>query len=228
MKMYKSERRTDETMDKRGKLLIISGFSGVGKGTVVKRLLDMYKNYAISVSATTRKPREGEIDGKSYFFKTVDEFKTMIDKNEFLEYAQYVNNYYGTPKAYVEQQLSKGNNVILEIEVVGACNVKKIYSDAVMIFIVPPNAKELCDRLTFRGTEAANVIRERLTRAVDEADDVEKYDYVVVNDTIENCVDTINDIANDNSAIMERCKISANLPFIKVIKNDLKNILKGE
>ena len=215
-------------MDKRGKLLIISGFSGVGKGTVVKRLLDMYKNYTVSVSATTRKPREGEVDGKSYFFKTVDEFKTMIDKNEFLEYAQYVNNYYGTPKTYVEQQLSKGNNVILEIEVVGACNVKEIYPDAVMIFIVPPHAKELCNRLTFRGTEAADVIQKRLARAVDESDDVEKYDYIVVNDTIKNCVDTINDIANDNNAVMECCKISANLPFIKVIKNDLKNILTGE
>ena len=180
------------------------------------------------MSATTRKPREAEIDGESYFFKTVDEFKTMIENDEFLEYAQYVNNYYGTPKAYVEQHLSKGNNVILEIEVVGACNVKKIYSDAVMIFIVPPHAKELCDRLTFRGTEEADVIQKRLTRAVDEADDVEKYDYVVVNDTIENCVDTINAIAKDDSAVMEHCKISANLAFIKVIKNDLKNILKGE
>ena len=215
-------------MDKRGKLLVISGFSGVGKGTVVKSLLDTYKNYTVSVSATTRKPREAEIDGESYFFKTVDEFKTMIENDEFLEYEQYVNNYYGTPKAYVEQQLSKGNNVILEIEVVGACNVKKIYSDAVMIFIVPPHAKELCDRLTFRGTEEADVIQKRLTWAVDEADDVEKYDYVVVNDTIENCVDTINAIAKDDNAVMEHCKISANLAFIKVIKNDLKNILKGE
>lgn len=214
-------------MSKKGIIAIISGFSGAGKGTVVGELTEKY-GYAVSVSATTRKPREGEEEGKSYFFKTKEEFEQMIENDELIEYAKYVDNYYGTPKAYVEQHLSKGNNVILEIEVVGACNVKKIYSDAVMIFIVPPHAKELCDRLTFRGTEEADVIQKRLTRAVDEADDVEKYDYVVVNDTIENCVDTINAIAKDDSAVMEHCKISANLAFIKVIKNDLKNILKGE
>lgn len=214
-------------MSKKGIIAIISGFSGAGKGTVVGELTEKY-GYAVSVSATTRKPREGEEEGKSYFFKTKEEFEQMIENDELIEYAKYVDNYYGTPKAYVEQQLSKGNNVILEIEVVGACNVKKIYSDAVMIFIVPPHAKELCDRLTFRGTEEADVIQKRLTRAVDEADDVEKYDYVVVNDTIENCVDTINAIAKDDNAVMEHCKISANLAFIKVIKNDLKNILKGE
>lgn len=215
-------------MEKHGKLLIISGFSGVGKGTVVKSLLDKYKNYTISVSATTRSPREGEVDGQSYFFKTVDEFEEMINKNEFLEYAQYVNHYYGTPKAYVEQQLSQGNNVILEIEVVGACNVKKIYSDAVMVFIVPPNAKELCDRLTLRGTEDNKVIYKRLTRAVDEANDVAKYDYVVVNDTVEKCAITINSIVNDDDSAVKDCQISANLEFVKGIKNDLKNILKGE
>lgn len=215
-------------MEKQGKLLIISGFSGVGKGTVVKSLLDMYQNYTISISATTRSPREGEIEGQSYFFKTIDEFKAMIDHNELLEYAQYVHHYYGTPKAYVEQQLAKGNNVILEIEVVGACKVKQIYSDAVMIFIVPPSAKELCDRLTFRGTEDAKVIHERLMRAVHESDDVKEYDYIVVNDTIENCANTINDIVNDNNAVAKKCEFSANLDFVKVIKNDLENILKGE
>jgi len=208
-------------MIKRGKLLIVSGFSGVGKGTVIKKLLKMCNQYVLSVSATTREPREGEVDGVSYFFKTEDIFKKMIENNEFLEYAQYVNHYYGTPKAYVEEQLSKGNNVILEIEIVGALKVKKLYPDAVMIFIVPPSARALYDRLENRGTESQDVIQARLKRAIDEAEGIEQYDYIIVNDTVEHCVRMIEGIANDEEVIMQKCKTSANLEQIQIIKKDL-------
>ena len=126
--------RKGNSMNK-GLLLVISGFSGAGKGTVVKRLLELHDNYSLSISATTRLPRTGEVDGREYFFKTVEEFEKMIAEGALIEHAKYVNNYYGTPKAYVEEQIDKGNNVILEIEVRGAMNIKEQYPDAVLIFI---------------------------------------------------------------------------------------------
>ena len=138
--------------EQKGILTVISGFSGAGKGTVLKRLLTKYDNYALSISATTRAPREGEENGREYFFKTREEFEKMIAKDELIEYAMYVNNYYGTPKAYVQEQLSQGKDVILEIEVQGALKIKERFPDALLIFITPPSAGELKRRLTDRGS----------------------------------------------------------------------------
>ena len=129
-------------MAKKGSLIVISGFSGVGKGTVVKKMVAEY-GYSLSVSATTRAPREGEVDGREYYFKSVDEFRNLIDYNGFIEWAQYVENYYGTPRKFVEDEMAKGHDVILEIEVQGAMNVREQYPDAILIFITAPSAKEL-------------------------------------------------------------------------------------
>ena len=160
----------------KGLLLVISGFSGAGKGTVMKRLLELHDEYSLSISATTRKPREGEADGREYFFKTVEEFEKMIAEDALIEHAQYVGNYYGTPKAYVEEQLDKGNNVILEIEIQGAMNIKRMFPDAVLMFITPPSAAELEKRLRGRGTEDEATIKARLSRAAEEADALERKD----------------------------------------------------
>ena len=157
----------------KGLLLVISGFSGAGKGTVMKRLLELHDEYSLSISATTRKPREGEADGREYFFKTVEEFEKMIAEDALIEHAQYVGNYYGTPKAYVEEQLDKGNNVILEIEIQGAMNIKRMFPDAVLMFITPPSAAELEKSLRGRGTEDEATIKARLSRAAEEAEGVE-------------------------------------------------------
>ena len=151
-------------MNKRGSLLVISGFSGVGKGTAAKRLVEKY-GYSLSVSATTRKPRPGEVNGREYFFKSEDEFKNLIDYNGFIEYARYVDNYYGTPRKFVEEELAAGHNVILEIEVHGAFNIKKQYEDALLIFITAPSAQAIKERLIGRGTESEEVIHKRLERA---------------------------------------------------------------
>ena len=181
-------------MSSRGTLLVISGFSGAGKGTVIKSLINNYDNYALSVSATTRKPRDGEQDGISYFFKTKEEFQNMINKGELLEYATYVGNYYGTPKSYVEDKLKEGFNVILEIECVGAFNVRKMFPDALLMYIIPPSAEELERRLRGRGTEDEETILKRLGEAKREIECSEKYKYVVVNDRLEDAVDEILDI----------------------------------
>ena len=178
-------------MEKRGILLVVSGFSGAGKGTLMKELLHRYENYALSVSATTRKPREGEEEGREYFFKTREEFEQMIADGELIEYACYVGNYYGTPKAYVEQKLEEGRDVILEIEIQGARKVKECFPDTVLLFVSPPSAEELRRRLTKRGTESAEVIESRLSRAVEEADGIEDYDYFVINDDLDACVEHV-------------------------------------
>ena len=175
-------------MKEKGLLLVISGFSGAGKGTVVKRLLELHNDYALSISATTRSPREGEQNGREYFFKSTEEFESMIDNSELIEYAKYVSNYYGTPKAYVEEQLEAGKNVILEIEIQGALNIKKMYPDAVLLFIMPPSAEELERRLVGRGTEDEATIKARLQRASDEAKGVENYNYIVINDKVDDCL----------------------------------------
>ena len=155
-------------MNERGILIVVSGFSGAGKGTLMKRLLEKYEErYALSVSATTRQPREGERDGIEYFFKTKEEFEKMIAKEELIEYARYVENYYGTPRAYVEQMLEAGKDVILEIEIQGALKVKKAFPDTLLLFVVPPSAEELKHRLVGRGTESMEVIESRLKRAVE-------------------------------------------------------------
>ena len=137
-------------MDHQGILVVVSGFSGAGKGTLMKELLKQYDNYALSVSATTRQPREGEKDGEDYFFVTKELFQQMIEENQLVEYAQYVNHYYGTPREYVEKKMAEGKDVILEIEIQGALKVKKRFPDALLLFITPPNAEELRRRLVGR------------------------------------------------------------------------------
>ena len=155
-------------MSRKGCLVIISGFSGAGKGTVVKALMERFDCYALSISATTRQPRPGEENGREYFFKTKEEFEELIRQDALYEYAQYVSNYYGTPKAYVEEQLEAGKDVILEIEVQGALKVKEKNPDALLLFVTPPSAQELKRRLEGRGTETPEVIEERMARAAQE------------------------------------------------------------
>ena len=166
-------------MNQRGILIVVSGFSGAGKGTLMKELMKRYEEtYALSVSATTRNPREGEVDGREYFFKTTEEFEKMIAKEELIEYARYVENYYGTPRTYVEQQLEAGKDVILEIEIQGALKVKERFPDTLLLFVTPPSAKELRRRLVGRGTETMEVIESRLARAVEESEYMDQYDYL--------------------------------------------------
>ncbi len=210
-------------MNKKGILIILSGFSGVGKGTVVKRLLSDYDNYALSISATTRKPREGEEEGISYFFKSKEKFEKMIEEDAFIEYARYVENYYGTPKAYVQEQLDAGKDVILEIEIQGALKVKEKYPDALMLFLVPPDAQILKKRLLGRGTETAEVVRDRLKRAAQEAREMGSYEYIVVNDDLDTCVKQVHALIQS-----AHCKKSHNTEFIKELQQDMNCFLKGE
>lgn len=207
-------------MKKRGILIVISGFSGVGKGTVVKKLVEKY-NYSLSISATTRSPRPGEVDGKDYFFKSVADFQNLIDYNGFIEWAQYVENYYGTPRKFVEDELDAGHNVILEIEVQGAMKIKEQYPDAVLIFLTAPDAHSLKNRLEGRGTEDAKVIAKRLKRAYEETEDMIFYDYLVVNDDLETCVDYVNAVI-----LAEGFKTSNNEAYITKTKTELFDIRK--
>ena len=177
-------------MSDRGVLTVISGFSGAGKGTVVKQLLKQY-DYGLSISATTRSPREGELDGREYFFKTKEEFEEMIREHQLIEYAQYVGNYYGTPKDYVVQQLDQGKDVILEIEMQGALHVREIIPEVNLIFLTPPTVEELERRLVGRGTETAEVIKERMARAKEESAYMKDHDYIVVNDDLDECVENV-------------------------------------
>lgn len=215
-------------MSSRGTLLVISGFSGAGKGTVIKSLINNYDNFALSVSATTRKPRDGEQDGISYFFKTKEEFQDMINKGELLEYATYVGNYYGTPKSYVEDKLKEGYNVILEIECVGAFNVRKMFPDALLMYIIPPTAEELERRLRGRGTEDEATINARLAKASKEAEGVEEYDYIIINDLVDNCVNDINGIISGSADTVEKCLTANNINRVNQIKKELEKFSKGE
>ena len=201
---------------KKGLLIVISGFSGVGKGTVVKELVNKY-GYSLSVSATTRAPRPGEVDGREYYFKSVADFRNLIDYNGFIEWAQYVENYYGTPRKFVEDEMAQGHDVILEIEVQGAMNIREQYPDSVLIFVSAPSAASLRDRLAGRGTESEEVIDKRMNRAAEESEAMKEYDYIVVNDVLEDCVETVNSIIVGNKCLREN-----NLKFIEDIKNELQ------
>lgn len=199
---------------KKGVLAIISGPSGSGKGTVVEKLVKE-KNYALSISATTRKPRDYEVDGVHYFFRTKEEFLEMRDHGKLLEWAEFCGNFYGTPKEYVEEQLEIGKNVILEIEVQGALQVKKIYPSAVLIFLIPPTLEELGNRLVNRGTEDKETINRRICRALEEMELVDQYDYVVVNERVEEAVEDVETILRAES--------------MKCVRNqDIQKIFKGE
>ena len=180
--------------EKKGILIVVSGFSGAGKGTLMKKLMQDYDNYALSISATTRQPRVGEEDGREYFFRTKEEFEKMIARDELIEYARYVENYYGTPKQYVMEQLEAGKDVILEIEIQGALKVKKRFPDALLLFVTPPSAEELRRRLVGRGTETLEVINARLARAAEEASGMEAYDYLLINDDLDRCVEEMHQL----------------------------------
>ncbi len=201
-----------------GLLVVISGFSGAGKGTITKKLIENY-DYYLSTSATTRKPREGEVDGKDYFFKTKEEFKEMIDNDGLIEWAEYVGNYYGTPKKSVEEQLAQGKDVILEIEVQGGMLVKKQFPDAVLIFITPPSIDELKNRLVGRGTESEEEIQNRLKQAAKEVKYMREYEFAIINDDLEESVSRINDI-------IKYChNKTCNSPLlINQLENELANI----
>lgn len=203
----------------KGILVVVSGFSGSGKGTVMKRLMEKYDNYALSVSVTTRNPRPGEKDGEAYFFRTKEEFEQLILEDGLIEYAQYVENYYGTPRKYVEEQLSAGKDVILEIEIQGALKVKEKYPDTLLMFVTPPSAQVLKDRLVGRGTETAEVIDSRMKRAVEESQGVEKYDYLVINDDLERCAKEMHSIIQG-----EHDRVSRNADFIDDIRKELKEL----
>lgn len=205
-------------MDKKGILIVVSGFSGAGKGTIMKELLKKYEQkYALSVSATTRAPRPGETEGREYFFRSVEEFEKMIAKEELIEYAKYVDNYYGTPRAYVEEQLDAGKDVILEIEIQGALKVKEKFPQTLLLFVTPPSAAELKRRLVGRGTETPEVIENRMKRAAQEAEYMERYDYLIVNDVLEECVEEMHQIIQG-----EHRRGFRNITFMEQMKEELK------
>ena len=211
-------------MKDRGILIVVSGFSGSGKGTLMKELLARYPDtYALSISATTRSPREGEEDGREYFFVTKEEFEKMIAKGDLIEYAKYVENYYGTPKNYVEQKLEEGKDVILEIEIQGALKVKKAFPDTLLLFVTPPSATELKRRLVGRGTETMDVIESRMNRACEEAEGMDSYDYLVVNDDLDACVEEMHSIIRS-----EHRKSSRNRAFMESMKEDLIRLKQSE
>ena len=217
-------RRVTMIQKSKGILIVLSGFSGSGKGTIMKELMKKYsEQYALSISATTRSPRPGETDGVEYFFKTKEQFEKMIADDELIEYAKYVDNYYGTPKAYVEEQLAAGKDVILEIEIQGALKVKEKFPDTLLMFVTPPSAEELKNRLVGRGTEEMSVIESRLSRAVEEAQGIEAYDYLIVNDKLDACVEEVHSIIHN-----EHFRVSRNLSAIYDMRHQLTAFSKKD
>ena len=207
----------------KGILIVLSGFSGAGKGTLVKELMKTYDNYALSISMTTRNPRVGETDGVEYFFSTRENFEKKIAEDGLIEYAEYCGNYYGTPKSYVEQQLTAGKDVILEIEIQGALKVKEKLPETLLLFVTPPSATVLKDRLVGRGTETMEVIDQRMRRAVEESQGIEAYDYLVVNDDLEACTEEIHQIVQAAKSAAVR-----NVEFIEQIRSELEQLAKGD
>lgn len=210
-------------MKRKGILIVVSGFSGAGKGTLMKELLKRYDNYALSVSMTTRAPREGEVDGESYFFVDKETFERTIAEDGLIEYASYCGNYYGTPREYVEKCLQDGRDVILEIEIQGALKVKEKFPETLLLFVMPPSAAELKRRLEGRGTESSEVIRERLVRASEEAEGIENYEYLIINDDLDECVREMNDIIN-----AARRNPLRNRHLIADMRSELDAVVKGE
>ena len=211
------------TRENRGILIVVSGFAGSGKGTIMKELMRQYpERYALSISATTRAPRPGETDGVEYFFKSREEFLAMIDADALVEYAEYVGNFYGTPRAYVQEQLAAGKDVILEIEIQGALKIKQRFPDTLLLFVMPPSAKELKSRLVGRGTETMEVIASRLARAKEEANGIEAYDYLIVNDVLEESVQKVHGIITQ-----EHFRVSRNMDIIETMRSELNNFTEN-
>ena len=201
-----------------GLLLVISGPSGVGKGTICDGILDRSPNARLSISATTRPMRQNEIDGVDYFFKSYEEFDRMIKNNEFLEYMHvFGTNYYGTPKAYVEDERRQGHDIILEIDVQGAMKVKEVCPDAICIFIAPPSMSDIKTRLIGRGTESDAALERRYSVAFEEMKSMDRYDYVVVNDIIDKAVSTVCNIID-----AERCRMARNGELLEKFRKELK------
>ena len=203
----------------KGTLVVISGFSGAGKGTVLSQVLARRPDLYFSVSFTTRPPREGEKDGVNYHFVTRQAFQERIERGEFLEYAEYVGNFYGTSMAVIREKLDQGIDVILEIEIQGALKVKKRYPEALLLFVTPPSAEELKRRLVGRGTESIEVINARLKRAAEEADGMEAYDYLLINDEIDTCVEKMHQLIQ-----LQHEKTSYHLDFLGKMREDLYHL----
>jgi len=183
--------------------------------------LNKYDNYALSISATTRNPREGEVHGREYFFLSTEQFEEMIKADQFIEYAQYVKNYYGTPRSYVEEKMAEGKDVILEIEIQGALKVKEKFPETLLVFVVPPTAEDLKNRLVGRGTETKEVIEERMKRALEESEEMDSYDYILVNDTVEKAVEDLHNLIQSQH-LLARC----NAERIVKMKEELKKIVE--
>lgn len=206
-------------MEHHGLLAVVSGFSGAGKGTLMNELVRRYDNYALSISATTRQPRPGEVDGREYFFLTEEKFEQMIKEDQLIEYARYVDHYYGTPKNYVLEQMKAGKDVILEIDIQGALKVKAQFPETLLLFVSAPSAAELKRRLVGRGSENEDVIRARLARAREEAEGMDRYDYLLINDDLDACVEQTHRIIQAQHA-----RAANNLTFIERIRRELKTV----
>ncbi len=208
-------------MKREGILVVISGFAGTGKGSVVNGLMERYEQYALSVSMTTRQPRPGEEEGVSYFFVDKGRFEEEIANGGLIEYASYCDNYYGTPKKYVQQQLEEGRDVILEIEIQGALKIKEQFPKALLLFIVPPSAAELKRRLVSRGTETPEIVEKRMRRAAEEAEGIGRYDYVIVNDSLDDCIGKTHQVIENARLTPER-----NEAFIRTLRAELTDIVR--
>lgn len=211
-------------MSQRGILAVVSGFSGAGKGTLMKELLSRYEQrYALSISATTRKPRTGEVHGREYFFLEKEAFEKLIEEDALIEHACYVGNYYGTPRSYVLEQMDAGKDVILEIEIQGALNVRKKFPEALLLFVTPPSAAELERRLRGRGTETEEVIRDRLKRASEEVEYMDQYDYILVNDDLCACVEQMHELIQ-----AQHLRTADNRELIAEMNRELKLLAGSE
>lgn len=208
---------------KKGLLIVVSGFSGAGKGTLIKKLLEAHDNYTLSVSMTTRAPRPGEEDGKAYFFRTEQEFLSLADKGGFVEHAEYCGNRYGTPRTFVEEQMEAGKDVLLEIEMLGALQIKERFPESLLIYVMTPSADDLQKRLHGRGTETEEAVQRRLKRAVEESYGVNAYEYVVINDDADRCAREMHEIIQS-----AKCAVSRNKPFIRELRDALRAAYGGD